>query len=152
MIEIGLRGHVGEGAISIVVVERVVVQTGDKQIRMTVVVVVGDGDAVVIAGSGQSGSIGNIGEGALPIVAEEAIPVFARVFPQGGDVCPIGEEDVGAAVAVVVEDRDTACHALGSVLARGRVVLQTEGDSFERETDRLGRLGRTEQQAACRSE
>ena len=80
LIEAGLLGDVGEGAVAVVVVERVVMHAGDEDVGMAIVVVVADGHADVEAGAGEAGCVGDVGEFAVAVVAEEAVAIFRRVF------------------------------------------------------------------------
>src|ERR1019366_5604573 len=95
---------IGESAVAVVVVQRVPVNTRDKQVGVAVVVVIAGGHADVKAGTGQPGGIGNIGKNTFAVVTEQTVSIFWRVLLQGGDVGAISEEDVGPAVAVVVKD------------------------------------------------
>ena len=118
------------------------VQAGDEQIRMAVIVVVRDRNAHVVAGAGQAGGVGHVGKDAIAVVAEQAVAVLRRVFLQRGDVGAVGEEDVRTSVAVVVEDGDSAGHGFGSVPGGGFVVLEAKWESLEFEGMGLGECQR----------
>src|ERR1700741_4458253 len=68
--EAGLFGYVGESAVAIVVIEGISINASHKNVLKTVIVVVSDGHAGVIAGAFKAGLLGHIGESALAIVAE----------------------------------------------------------------------------------
>src|SRR5271165_5264301 len=138
-------GHVTKRTVAVVVVERAVVQAGNKEIGVAVIIVVCYGDAHVVARASQASRVGHVGEDAVTVVAKQAIAVFGRVFFQRGDVGAVGEEDVGTAVAVVVENGHSAGHGLRRILGRCLIVLQAEGDSAEFEPDRAGGGGTLEQ-------
>ena len=71
-------GHIREGPITIVVVERVVVNAADKNVLVAVVIEVTDGNARIVASSGETGFFGYIGKCAIAIVVEEPVPVLRR--------------------------------------------------------------------------
>ena len=56
----------------VVVVEAVLAEVGDVDVGPAIVVVVGDGYAYAPAVVGDSGFIGDVGEGAVVIVVEES--------------------------------------------------------------------------------
>ena len=121
------------------------VEAGDEEIGMAVVVVVADGDAHVVSGAGEAGGVGYVGEDAVAVVAEEAVAILGSVFLQRGDIRAVGEEDVGASVAVVVEDGNASGHGFRSVAGRRFGVLQAEGDFLQFEGDGAGGGGSLEQ-------
>ena len=125
-VEAGFLRDVGECAVAVVVVERVAVNSGDEEIGMTVVVVVADGDSNVEAGALQARLFGDVGKDAVAIVAEEAIGVFGDVLLHGCEVGAVGKEDVGSAVAVVVEYRDAAGHGFRRVAGWTFVTVRGE--------------------------
>jgi len=102
---------------------------------MTVVVVIADGHSHVVSGAGQAGGVGHIGENAVAIVAEKTIAELGRIFFQCRNVGAIGKENVGAPIAVVVEDGNTAQHRLGHVFCRSDAILQLEWDLPELKFD-----------------
>ena len=66
---------------------------------------------------------GDVGECAVAVVVKEAIPVLGRILFEGVDIRAVGEEDVGFAIAVVVEDSHASGHRLRSVPARCLVAV-----------------------------
>src|SRR5947209_14655152 len=75
-IEAGFLCDVGECTVAVVVVERVAMDAGDKDIRMAVVIVIADGEADIVTGAGQTGSVGYVREDAIAIVAKKPIAVL----------------------------------------------------------------------------
>ena len=71
--EPGLRGHVGERAVAVVVIQDVVAVAGDEEVVEAVVVVVADGDRRCPARARQAGLLGDVGEGAVAVVPVETI-------------------------------------------------------------------------------
>ena len=102
---------------------------------MAVVVVIADRDADVEAGSCEPGLLCHIGEFAVAVVAEEAIAVFRRSLLQGCDVGAVGEEDVGTAVPVVIEDRNAAGHGFRRIPGWTFVTFEPELEPLEFEGD-----------------
>ena len=100
-----------------------------------VVVVVADGSAHRKAGRGDSGLVGDIGEGTVVIVVVER--AAGGLFLQRHGHCRgVGEIDVRPAVAVVVEHEHTAAHRLDNVVVgSSRRMAETNaspfGDVFE---------------------
>ncbi len=123
-----LLGHVGECTVSIVMEKLVAVDSGHVKIDESIIVVVAGGHSHRIPDPLQARFLGYIGEGAVPIVAEEAVPVTGVGLFQRRDGRAIGEEDVEQAVVVVVEDTDSTRHGLKRVPLRTDAVLEFEFD------------------------
>src|SRR5271163_3082669 len=68
--ESSFLGDVREGAVAIVVVERVAMDAAVKDIFVAVVIVIADGDADVVARSSKPGLFGYVGERAVSVVSE----------------------------------------------------------------------------------
>ncbi len=103
-LDAGFFGHVGEGAVVVVVVEAVLAVVGDEEVGVTVVVVVADGYAKAPAVVGDSCLGGDVGEGAVVVVVEEGGVGrlrFAGKSVVGGAVDHV---DVEPAVFVVVQE------------------------------------------------
>ena len=81
----GEKTDFGESAVAIVVVEEALHGVvGDKNIGEAIAVVVGKGNAESLAMRiGDSGLLGNVGEGAVPIVVIEDIASRRRNYPGG---------------------------------------------------------------------
>src|ERR1039458_7561338 len=106
----GGGGHVGEGAIAIVVVKRAATVSRDEQVFESIVVVVADRDPSGIADAGEAGFLGNVFKGAIRLLVIKAVPIFGVILLWncafwGRIVDPrsVGEEDVESAVVVVIE-------------------------------------------------
>ena len=125
----GFGGDVLEVAVSEVAIEGVAIDAGDEEVGVTVVIVVADGGAHGVAGAGDARLFGDVGELPIAFVAIEAVPIFGGGLLKGRDVGAVGEVDVGAAVAIVIEDGDAAGHGLDHVLVVGGMVLEHEGES-----------------------
>ena len=138
--EPGFRGHVGEGAVAVVVVERVAMNAADEDVLVAVVVVVANGHAGIVAGAREARFLGDVLEGAVAVVVKQAVGVFRRSLLKGLDIGAVGEEDIQLAVVVVVEDGDAAGHRLGRVALRGFAAIQREGNGTERKMDGRGGL------------
>ncbi len=104
---------------------------GDVEVVEAVVVVVADAGSLAPGGQGEAGFGGDVGEGSVVVVVEEVAGggVFLR-GRGGGEFGAVDEEDVGPAVAVVVEDGDAGAGGLDDVaLAGGVAVGVADGDS-----------------------
>ena len=100
--------------------------SGEENVRMAIVVVVANGYSDVKSRSLESCLFGDIGESAITVVAKETVVILRRGFLQGGDVGAVGEEDIGAAVAVVVEDCDTSGHGFRHILGRTETAVEVK--------------------------
>src|SRR6185312_4665024 len=96
-----LGGHVGEGAVAVVVIEDAVGVLGDVEVGEAVAVVVTDSNAHAVGVAWNAGLGGDIGKGSIAVVAIEGI-----AQRNGGLVevagAAIDEVDVHPAVVVVV--------------------------------------------------
>src|SRR6185312_11133887 len=76
LVQPGLRRDVGECSISIIVIKRVAVYTGYKNVFVTIVVIISDGNAGVVTSSSQASFLGDVGEMPVPVVLEEPVGIF----------------------------------------------------------------------------
>ena len=106
--EAGAFGDVGEGAVAIVVIENVLAVVGDEEIVVAVVVVVADAAGLSPAGADvEAGTFGDIGEGAVAIIFEEAaMRLFA--LRETLEAPAVDEEEIEPAVVVVVVEGQAA--------------------------------------------
>ena len=116
---------VGEGAVPVVVVERVAPGIADEKVGIPVVVVIPGGHAKteVQIGPRETCLLGDVFKRPVASVAQEAV-VEGRVrLLQLRKLGAVGEEDVVVPVAVIIEDGDPAAHRLGKILMAGEVVV-----------------------------
>ena len=113
----------------IVVEELVAGHVRDIDIGPAVVIVVADGHAHPVALAGDAGFFGDIGEGAVAIVVEEAVPVFRRVLLERRNRRAVDEVDVQVAVVVVIEQRHAGHHGFGLILVRSGTAVGDEVES-----------------------
>ena len=104
-------GYVGKGAVAIVVEETALADAGDEDVGEAVIVVVSDCHAHAVEFKVESGGFGDIGEGAVAIVAVELEGGSLALV--AGPVHGIDEEDVGPAVGVVIEESATGAESFG---------------------------------------
>src|SRR2546430_1304395 len=91
----GLFGDVGERAVTVVVIQRVVAVAGHIQVGEAVVVIVGCRDAhsvIVIAGVLKAGLGGNVSKTAVAILLVEAVPVARFATQESGYMSAIYKE------------------------------------------------------------
>ena len=110
--------HILEGAVAAIVEEGVSFDAGDEQVGMSVVVIIGRGDADVEAGACHAGLVCDIFERPVVAVPVEAVAILRARFFERWLLCAIGEIDVGIAVVIVIEDGHAAGHGLNQVLLR----------------------------------
>src|ERR1035441_1614842 len=104
----------------------------DKNVLVTVVVIVPDGDAIVEPRARQSCLFGNILEVPVAIVLEEPVGVLRRALFQSRDVGAVGEIDIEVAVVVVVEQGYSAGHGFVRMTLRRLRTVQFEVDRLVR--------------------
>ncbi len=124
--EVRFLGDVLEGAVATVVIQDVSIYTRDENIRITVIVIVGDGYSHGIAFTGHAGFIGHVGERAVAIVSEQAVEILRTGFLERGHRCAVGKENVHAAVVVIVEDRHASEHQFRLVKLADSAITQLE--------------------------
>jgi hypothetical protein len=140
--------HVLELAASPVPIEPLVAPAGDEQVVSPVAVVIPHRRTHRVLRAGGVRPSGRIGERAVAVVA---IIAAGRVFRAVVriDRTAVAEEDVEPAVAVTVDQRDTAAHHLGKVVASPPTGVESERDAGVRRDlakgDRGGCLGFPEQ-------
>ena len=120
-------GDVFEAAVAAVAQQLVARDAGDEEIDVAVVVVVGGRRTHRVADAAHAGRRGHVGELHAAVVAIEPVGVGVAALGERGHLGAVGEEDVGPAVAVVVEDGHAARDALGVVLVGGRRMPVDEG-------------------------
>src|SRR5580658_7113735 len=67
-------GYILEGPVAFVAIEDVVVQSGDEQIRETVVVKIAGRHAHGVAVARNARSLGHVGESSVAVIAKQSIP------------------------------------------------------------------------------
>ena len=101
--ESALGGDVDECAFAGVAKEAVLADAGDENVGKAVVVVIADGDAHAVHFNVETGAMGDVGEGAVAIIAIEAECGALAFVPR--PVHAIDQQDVLPAVGVVIEER-----------------------------------------------
>src|SRR5579863_6443361 len=108
LIEAGLFGDVGEGAVAVVVEENVAAPESAKDVVPAVIVVVADADAGLPATAADAGFLGDLSDCAITVVLVEMGGGLFSGRPVFVDAVAVGEIDVEPAVVVVVEEGDAA--------------------------------------------
>ena len=108
LIEPGLFCDVGEGSIAVVAIELIAVNADDKQVFMTIVVVVANRDAHSITSPGKSCFGGDVAECPIAIVLVETIPELRTGLGEGGQSRAIDAEDIRPAVPIKIDDAQSA--------------------------------------------
>src|ERR1700722_667780 len=139
-----LLSNVAKCSVTVVVVEKITVHTGDKNVFVAVVVVVAYGGAHAVASSREPSLGGYIGETSIAIIAVEAIGICCTFLLQRRQGGAIGAKEIRPAVAVKIDDREAAWKGLDLVFAPGRPVTNDKvesscGCSFHQNDGRLGR-------------
>jgi len=126
-----LYSHVFEGAVTPVVVENHIVDSGDKQVGISVSVVIPCRDPVAEAPPGHSGFLCHIGEGAIPVIVIKRVSQrdfgleelrFAAVY----------QIDVEPAVIVVIQEGAATVHGLRQIPLGRHAILVDPGNPGSR--------------------
>src|SRR4029077_968081 len=116
----GLLCDIGEGAVTVIVVQHVLAPIGDKQVLKAVVVVIAHANAGRPTRAEQTGLGGHIGKSAVTIILVEAV---GSSFGGGLESCPAEEENVEPAVVIVIEQGASAAHCLHDVFLLGDAAI-----------------------------
>ena len=119
-------------SVALVVEEAVLAVAGDVEVVEAVVVIVADAGALAPTGREEAGLGGDVGEGAVVVVVEEMVGGFCccRGRSRSSEFASVDEEDVGPAVAVVVEDGDAGAGGFDDVaLGVDAAVDVADGDA-----------------------
>jgi hypothetical protein len=127
--EARLPGDVGETALPQVSVEYVSVHACNEDIDASVIVEVRRGGSHRVPFTGHAGPFGDVREGEVAVVAEEAVVELPPCLPEAGNGRAVREVDVRAAVAVEVERGHAAHHQFDLVVTAARRVAQLETEA-----------------------
>ncbi len=112
MKQAGIFGYIGESAVPVVSIQRVLAPVGEEEIVEAVIVIVADGHGRCPAGASEAGFPGHIGESAVSIIPVQPVDgAFGRAFQAGA----AQQEDVEPAVVVIVKQRAAAAHGFEDV-------------------------------------
>ena len=100
----------------------------DEQVHATVIVVVGRRDAVAIPDARQTSLLRDVFEFHAAEVMVKTVAIFWSVLFEKRKGCAVGEEDIGEAVAIIVERGYSTHHRLDDMFLRRGAVLQDEID------------------------
>jgi hypothetical protein len=115
-----------EAAVAEIMIEDVTVDSGDEEIGAPVVIVVGGSGPHRVS---RAGDFGHIAEAQIAFVVEEAVPIARAGLFEGWHLRAIREIDVWAAVAIVIEDGDSARHGFDQVLLIRGAVIESKGEA-----------------------
>jgi hypothetical protein len=96
----------------VVVIEAILAEVADIDVRPSVVVVVGDGGADSPTVISNAGLRGHVGEGAIVIVVKERSVGRSRLAGHGVVACAVDEIDVEPSVVVVIDKADARTNCL----------------------------------------
>ena len=119
-------GDVAELAVAFVVEQAVAFERGDVDVVAAVVVVVADGHAHAVHLDVQAAARGDIGEGAVVVIAIERRQRFAAARRP---VLAVDQQDVGPAVAIGIEEGHAGAQRFGQVLLAGPPAVVHELDA-----------------------
>src|SRR5580692_6435787 len=113
-----LLSYVRKRTVTIIVIQGVSMHPGDKDVFVSVIIVIADGDPDVKSAPGEPGFFRDVRKRAISVVMEEPIPIFWRSFLQTGYVGTVCEKNVQIAVVIVIKDCNAASHRFRHVLLR----------------------------------
>ena len=112
----------------VVAVEGIGAVVGDEEVGVAVGIVVRGCNAKAVAGVGAAAVGGDVGKGARARVAVEPVD-WRLVWGMAGQVGAVGEVEVEAAVAVVVEEGGSGTEGFDVVVGAGKAVVVDEVDA-----------------------
>ena len=120
----GFFGHIGKGAVAIVVIKRIAAVRGDVNVGPAIAVVIADGNThAERLGVSDPSLFGDVGESAVVVVVVERVPQRLLWREEVGRAA-VDDKDVHPAVVVVVEEGASRADRFGIVaLVRLRVVV-----------------------------
>ena len=118
MIQASPTCDVGKCAITIVVIQRVMMHPAYKDVFIPVVVVVADCNAIVVAATCKTGLGCNVGEMTVPVILKKTVEKLRGRLVQRSDVGSVREEDVELAIIVVIEEGHATRHGLRGIALR----------------------------------
>ena len=104
----------------------------DKQVFMTVVVVIADSDAHSVTSPGKAGLDGDVAECAIAIVLVETIPELRAGLGERGQSRAIYAEDIRPAVPVKIDDAQSARQRLHLILAALGIIAENKIQAVRR--------------------
>ena len=102
-------------------------EIGDEEVRIPVIVVIGDRDAEPVSRVGESGLAGHVGEATVTVIPIEQIAWRTLIF-ESGKRPTLDEENIEESVAVVVEECGARAHLLGIEMLPGGAVDMAKHD------------------------
>src|ERR1019366_3638467 len=113
----GLFGDVDEAAAAVVLEEAVLADRRDQQVGEAIVVVIANGHTHAVHFHRQAGALGDVGEGAVAVVAVEPHGGALAAAPGivGVPAHAVDQQDVLPAVGIVIEECAAGAHGLGQV-------------------------------------
>ncbi len=121
-----LGGDVSKSAVTVVVVKNISAQVGDQQVDVSVVVVIAGRHSHAVGVALHSGGFGDVSKSAIAVVAIEPVPVarigFVRQRPARHGILnlrSVHEEQIEAAVVVVIEHGHAAAHGFRQIFLAG---------------------------------
>src|SRR5258708_30505674 len=134
-----LLGEVGEGPVTIVVIQHVVAVAGDVQIGEPVVVIIAGRHAhavVHFAGAGEPGALSYVGKTAVAILAVQTIPVCriaarepCRRLDRVVQTAAVYKENIEQPVIIEIEKGHATAHSVYQVLLPGGRIAVHEVDT-----------------------
>ncbi len=109
LVQAGLSGYIGECSITIVPIQYDAVETCNKQIGPSVIVVIANGGSHRPTRVSDACFVSDVGKSSVVIIMKEcAAGLLARQLHR--NVWRVGEVDVRPSIAIEVNERDTATH------------------------------------------
>src|SRR5882724_4543951 len=117
----GLGGHVGKGAISIVVIQNAVPVLCHIEVGKSVAIVVTDGNALAVSAGNNAGLFGDVREGAVAVISIQSIPQ-RRIGSVKIALAAVDQIDVHPPVVVVIQERTASPRSFGQIFLGGLAI------------------------------
>ena len=116
-----------KSAAAVVLEEAVLPDRGDQQVGKAVVVVVADGHAHAVHFHRQAGALGDVGEGAVAVVAVE--PHGGALAAMAGPVHAVDQQNIQPAIGIVIEEGAARAHGFRQILGAECAAVVAELDA-----------------------
>jgi hypothetical protein len=135
----GLLRYLFESTVALIVIEVVLAVAGDVEVVEAIVIVVAHADSLAPTGGGKARVGRDVGEGAVVVIVEEMAGGLS-VYLRGCHGGAVNKEDVGPAVAVVIEDSYAGACCLDDVALGINAAIDVSDDDtgFGRDVNEPG--------------
>ena len=110
-------------------IENVAVHAGHVHVRPAVIVVIGSGNTHAIAFAANASAVGDIRERSIAVVVIQAVEKDRAILGQARDARAVGEENVEAAIIVIIEKGNAPESAIDDRLVGNGAIFQHKSNA-----------------------